>query len=1126
MKIKHTKKAMKKFIQHKHNRKIILIFIVLFASIGVYLLISSNAQTDIKPQIAGVADRQSRPSSGYSAVVNSYVVNLNWADFQPTGSSQLDTTKLDTEIAAAKANGWHIKLRIDTGGGAPNWVKNLPVSAGNAGPVHLCDTNGTNPACADVPHFWEQNVEDAYDALQTKLAAKYDAMTGVGAILQDVVIDNCTTVYQEPLLRQAANPDNIPVYQAAGYNEAGSWACLQRAINAHKAWVNTRSSMAFNPYQEWTGSGFKTNEDKTEQLIHYCRDTLGDHCVLGNNSIGKSGSINVDKACSAIGASGWASTAAYARMYTVIKCQGKPIYFQTATMDRITADGFTLNQALDWAASIGAGMVELPSGYTTAISSTNMTQYDNSLSANALTGYIAPNLITTNPKPVMSGLIDRGAFPSTSHFPSSTYTTAIPNMVVNVTWKELQTTSGGAITANNKIDQNLATLRQSYPNMHIKLRVAGGFFAPDWAKQLGDGPNGPVTNLTPVAYKDSFDGHLDSIGRFWTDAYKNAYNDFISKLAAKYDGVDEIQVLTISRCSTAFPEPFLRGASASDPAVKTFDANALVSAGYTLALDDRCQHEQIDAHKVWARTRSSLALNGYDKLNTSTLVFTNDEPYTETMMEYCRSALGKLCVLENDSLRPSFLPTFPLSASSPPSGTGFARMYWKMWMLGAPLHFQTAVSARIEDWRAALDGAIKLGANSIELVNDYVAQGYPPSELVTYNSRLLANPTNDTGAVADTQAPAVTITAPLASAQLAGTVSIQATATDNVGVSKVEFYIDGALKGADTTSSYAYPWDTTTVTDGSHTIQAKAYDAANNVTSSAILTLTVSNTPAPAPDTTPPSTPNGIVASAASYNKVNVSWNASTDNVGIASYTVWRDGIAIASVSATALSYGDTTVSAKTTYSYTIKARDAAGNVSTASTAASATTPSAPDTTPPSMPTGLTATAVSSSQINLAWSPSTDNVGVSGYEVWQGTIKLATVTSTSFGNTGLNASTAYSYTIKALDAAGNASAASASVSATTQAAPTQLPSDSPGTLAGKMSSASSDKLSKPRIALVYDGSTHTYVPSSTGTYDITSIPAGTYNVTYSANRYLSQIISVTIVSNSQTIKDVSLNSSR
>jgi hypothetical protein len=93
----------------------------------------------------------------------------------------------------------------------------------------------------------------------------------------------------------------------------------------------------------------------------------------------------------------------------------------------------------------------------------------------------------------------------------------------------------------------------------------------------------------------------------------------------------------------------------------------------------------------------------------------------------------------------------------------------------------------------------------------------------------------------------------------------------------------------------------------------------------------------------------------------------------------------------------------------------------------------AADTTPPTVPTSFTATAISSSQINLSWTASTDNVGVTGYNVFRGGLKIGTVPGTSFQDSGLSASTTYTYNVSAFDTANNTSAQSAGASATTQA---------------------------------------------------------------------------------------------
>jgi chitodextrinase len=138
-------------------------------------------------------------------------------------------------------------------------------------------------------------------------------------------------------------------------------------------------------------------------------------------------------------------------------------------------------------------------------------------------------------------------------------------------------------------------------------------------------------------------------------------------------------------------------------------------------------------------------------------------------------------------------------------------------------------------------------------------------------------------------------------------------------------------------------------------------------------------------------------------------------------------------------------ISGATSSSYTTSATTTADNGSTflvvvansagTKTSNAATLTISADTTAPSVPTGLAATGVSSTQISLAWNASTDNVGVTGYNIYRGGTKINTTGSTSFTDSGLAPSTSYSYTVSAYDAAGNTSAQSASASATTQAPP-------------------------------------------------------------------------------------------
>lgn len=110
---------------------------------------------------------------------------------------------------------------------------------------------------------------------------------------------------------------------------------------------------------------------------------------------------------------------------------------------------------------------------------------------------------------------------------------------------------------------------------------------------------------------------------------------------------------------------------------------------------------------------------------------------------------------------------------------------------------------------------------------------------------------NITNIVVDTTLPATTVTSPANNASISGNVVITATASDNIGVTKVELLIDGTVRSTDITSPYSFSWLTTQFTNGAHSIRTRAFDAAGNSSQSSLITVTVNNT-TPVPD---PSTP-------------------------------------------------------------------------------------------------------------------------------------------------------------------------------------------------------------------------------------------------------------------------------
>jgi chitodextrinase len=246
--------------------------------------------------------------------------------------------------------------------------------------------------------------------------------------------------------------------------------------------------------------------------------------------------------------------------------------------------------------------------------------------------------------------------------------------------------------------------------------------------------------------------------------------------------------------------------------------------------------------------------------------------------------------------------------------------------------------------------------------------------------------------------------------------------SDNIAVAGYRVFRDGAQIATSTSTSHS---DTSVQPGSAHSYYVRAYDASGNVSgqSGAV------NVSTP-PDTTAPTAPTGLNGTAASETRINLSWNASTDDIGVVRYRVFRDGAEIAT--STATNYADTTVQPGSTHSYHVTAEDSAGNVSGPSNAVIVSTP---DTTAPTAPTGLTGFAASTTQVELSWTASSDNVGVAGYRIFRDGAEVGTSTATSYADAGLEPGSTHGYEVRARDGAGNASGPSASVSVTTPRLP-------------------------------------------------------------------------------------------
>ncbi|MFG2307868.1 fibronectin type III domain-containing protein [Streptomyces sp. NPDC048566] len=176
----------------------------------------------------------------------------------------------------------------------------------------------------------------------------------------------------------------------------------------------------------------------------------------------------------------------------------------------------------------------------------------------------------------------------------------------------------------------------------------------------------------------------------------------------------------------------------------------------------------------------------------------------------------------------------------------------------------------------------------------------------------------------------------------------------------------------------------------------------------------------------PPAAPQGVTAAAGSATSVHVMWNLAAADPPVAGYEVYRGTTKVAQVPGTEHMVDVTRLAPSTAYVFTVRARSAAGAPGPPSRRVRATTPAAvaADTTPPTRPGSPHGRAVGSRAVQLSWTRSTDAVGVASYDVYQGTSKIHSVGGgqTATVVTGLRPGTAYSFTVRARDAADNLSA--------------------------------------------------------------------------------------------------------
>jgi chitodextrinase len=297
-------------------------------------------------------------------------------------------------------------------------------------------------------------------------------------------------------------------------------------------------------------------------------------------------------------------------------------------------------------------------------------------------------------------------------------------------------------------------------------------------------------------------------------------------------------------------------------------------------------------------------------------------------------------------------------------------------------------------------------------VPDDISRVYHFLKVSVQGNRVTITPTDERGRTFDVQSytfgPPIDKVAPTAPSSLAASLApggvnlAWGASSDNVGVTNYEIRRNGApLATIGAVTTYA---DTTAAPGKTYSYQVRARDAAGNrsVPSNSV------SIAVPIPDATAPSAPSGLSAEVGAGG-VNLSWGASSDNVGVTNYEILRNGAPLATIGAVT-TYADTTTAPGTTYSYQVRARDAAGNLSAPSSAVTVAIAPAANTTTPTV-LGLTLRPqASTSQARAATSPSSSTTagrvttaltgGPTGLLAWTGVVALGVGAALLFAGAG------------------------------------------------------------------------------------------------------------------------------
>jgi len=269
------------------------------------------------------------------------MVNVLWAQLQPTNANSFDFSAIDSALSGVEAyNAQHPEtpiqaiLRVWSGPNSPDWVKHLggdPVTVIHKAPSWQTGITET------VGRFWSKAYRQAWQNMQTKLAAKYDDLP----LISLVVVTSCSSTTDETFI-MALDQQSRANVRAAGFTDEQYRDCVLHPADDYVAWRHTPLEFTFNPY--WTiMSKFPVADPAvTIQAMQSCRDALGSRCVISTYCIGTCETLP-----------------AYTTIFERIKALGAPISFEPFSPTTLSGDMSQADATVDRAIGFGASSLEI-----------------------------------------------------------------------------------------------------------------------------------------------------------------------------------------------------------------------------------------------------------------------------------------------------------------------------------------------------------------------------------------------------------------------------------------------------------------------------------------------------------------------------------------------------------------------------------------------------------------------------------------------------------------------------------------------------------------------------------------------------------------------------------------------